>query len=222
VVAPSLEPVMPSHVRPPRVEGQPFTFGLNVGDALSGTRSETRVLACHEAIPGHALQMALASERGDIPRIRRVLAFNAYSEGWAKYAETLPVELGVWDDPYLDLARLRYELFSTTNLVADTGCNLMGWDAGKVAEYCSWSTGDDVTLPRMIPLRCIHTPGQLLGYKIGMMEFDRARAATRRAWGSSFTLPRFHDAVIKHGAVPLTLLLDLALTNTAASSTARP
>jgi len=211
VVDPALEPVMPSHVRPPRVAGQPFTFGLNVRDALSGTRSETRVLACHEAIPGHALQMALASEQNDLPRIRRVLSFNAYSEGWAKYAETLPVELGIWEDPYLDLARLRYELFSTTNLVADTGCNLLGWDAAKVAAYCSWATGDDVTLPRMVPLRSLHTPGQLLGYKIGMLELDRARVAAQKTWGSAYRLPRFHDAVLDHGSVPLTLLQELVL-----------
>jgi uncharacterized protein (DUF885 family) len=155
--------------------------------------------------------MALASELRDLPRIRRVLSFNAYSEGWAKYAETLPVELGVWDDPYLDLARLRYELFSTTNLVADTGCNLMGWDSSKVAAYCSWATGDDTTLPRVIPLRSLHTPGQLLGYKTGMLELERVREAAQRTWGSSYTLPRFHRAVLDHGSVPLTLLKDLVL-----------
>ncbi|MBK5305062.1 MAG: DUF885 domain-containing protein [Frankiaceae bacterium] len=206
VVAPALEPVMPSHVRPPRVAGQPFTFGLNVADALAGTRSETHVLTWHEALPGHALQMALASQRRDLPGIRRVLMFNAYSEGWAKYAETLPLSLGVQNDPFLELARLRYELFSTSNLVADTGCNLLGWDVERVRTYCSWATGDDTRQPRMIPLRSLHTPGQLLGYKVGMLAFEDALTAAQKLWGTGFTFPRFHDAVLNGGSLPLSML----------------
>jgi uncharacterized protein (DUF885 family) len=132
--------------------------------------------------------------------------FNAYSEGWAKYAETLPLALGVQDDPYLELARLRYELFSTTNLVADTGCNLLGWDVERVSSYVAWATGDDTTLPRMSPLRSLHTPGQLLGYKVGMLAFDDALKSAQKQWGIGFTFPRFHDAVLNGGSLPLSML----------------
>src|SRR3569833_1033690 len=52
-------------------------------------------LVFHEGIPGHVWQGDYAQQ---LPLIRSILAFNAYSEGWALYAEQLADELGMYDD----------------------------------------------------------------------------------------------------------------------------
>ena len=54
--------------------------------------------------------------------IRSMLAFNAYSEGWALYAEQLVDELGVYDDfPVGRLGYLQSIAFRCCRLVVDSG-----------------------------------------------------------------------------------------------------
>ena len=57
-------------------------------------------MSYHEGVPGHHLQISIAQESKDIPTLRKLGFFSAYSEGWALYAEQLAGELGVYDhDP---------------------------------------------------------------------------------------------------------------------------
>ena len=51
-------------------------------------------LTFHESIPGHIWQGEYTHK---MPLIRQLLAFNAYSEGWALYAQQLADELGAYD-----------------------------------------------------------------------------------------------------------------------------
>jgi uncharacterized protein (DUF885 family) len=49
-------------------------------------------------------------------------------------------------------------------------------------------------------------PGQALGYKIGMLTILTLRENARHALGDKFDLKQFHNEVLKHGALPLTVL----------------
>src|SRR5690606_40552493 len=48
-----------------------------------------REFMAHEALPGHALQLAHAAGYAGGTRIRRALRSGPFVEGWALYAETL-------------------------------------------------------------------------------------------------------------------------------------
>ena len=65
---------------------------------MSATGRNTRLptLSYHEGVPGHHLQISIAQESKDIPTLRKLGFFSAYSEGWALYAEQLADELGVY------------------------------------------------------------------------------------------------------------------------------
>ena len=89
---------------------------LNVGQLLDSTDHEMQILVYHELFPGHHLQMTIAQETENLPSLRRIITFDAYIEGWAKYAETIPSVHGINDDPRFKVARLRRELISTINL----------------------------------------------------------------------------------------------------------
>jgi len=205
-----LEDSMHTHYTPPSVDGaRPGRFSLNVKSALANPRWELATLCAHEGSPGHHIQLALAQELPLGSAFRRTIVFNAYIEGWAKYAETIPETFGMLDDPYARLGRLRAELYSTVNLAMDTGIHAKRWTRGKAREFFRVNTGVAEEFADAIVDRSFVTPGQLCSYKIGMMSFLGARDNFRKARGAHFDIREFHDCVLRHGALPLRLLDDV-------------
>ncbi len=49
-------------------------------------------------------------------------------------------------------------------------------------------------------------PGQACAYKIGELEILAQRAREQKALGSSFSMKKFHDLLLRTGTVPLAVL----------------
>ena len=182
----------------------PGKFWINLRTTDLHRKYDLPDLAHHEAIPGHVWQGEYANQ---LPLIRTMLAFNAYSEGWALYAEQLADELGVYDDfPVGRLGYLQSLSFRACRLVVDTGLHAKRWTrergvrffvevngskleevASEVDRYCSW-------------------PGQACGYKVGHSEINRQRERAKAALGARYDLKAFDDTVVKGGNVPLDVL----------------
>ena len=73
---------------------RPAIYFINLKDTGDWPKYTLPTLSYHEGVPGHHLQISLAQESKDIPTIRKLGFFSAYSEGWALYAEQLADELG--------------------------------------------------------------------------------------------------------------------------------
>ena len=69
----------------------PGRFWINLRTTDLHSKYSLADLTFHEAIPGHIWQGEYTHE---MPLIRQMLQFNAFSEGWALYAEQLADELG--------------------------------------------------------------------------------------------------------------------------------
>jgi uncharacterized protein (DUF885 family) len=182
----------------------PGKFWINLRTTGLHTRYSLPTLSYHEAIPGHVWQGEYAFK---LPLIRTLLSFNAYSEGWALYAEQLAGELGVYDDdPVGRLGYLQSIGFRACRLVVDSGLHAKRWTrkqaidwfveangsseeevAGEVDRYCSW-------------------PGQACGYKVGHSEINRLRDRARAALGLRYDFKAFNDALVLGGNVPMTVL----------------
>ncbi len=206
LVAPEFEDSQHSCYTPPMAAGaRAGRFSFNLKQSQDRPGWELPVLCAHETAPGHHVQLALAQE-APLCAFRRAIVFTAYIEGWAKYAETLLDDLLV-DDPYARLGRLRGELYSSVNLALDTGLHALRWTPARAAAFFRDNTGVSAAFAQSIVDRCLVSPGQLCGYKIGMLAFLDLRQrfaadlAGRRA---------FHAAVLGQGAVPLSLLNQIA------------
>jgi uncharacterized protein (DUF885 family) len=182
----------------------PGKFWINLRTTDLHRKYDLPDLTHHEAIPGHVWQGEYSNQ---LPLIRTMLAFNAYSEGWALYAEQLADELGVYDDfPAGKLGYLQSLAFRACRLVVDTGLHHKRWTreqgnryfvevngskpeevASEVDRYCSWA-------------------GQACGYKVGHTEIVRQRAKAQAALGPRYDLRDFDDAVVKGGNVPMDVL----------------
>jgi uncharacterized protein (DUF885 family) len=201
----TLEETMHTHYTPPAADGsRPGRFSLNIALAQGNPRWELATLCAHEGTPGHHLQLAIAQELPIASAFRRTVVFDAYIEGWAKYAETIPETHGLLDDPYAQLGRLRGELYSTVNLALDTGVHTKGWSRDQARVFFRDNTGVSEDFAGVIADRCFVTPGQLCSYKVGMMNFLAARERFRGR-----DIRDFHDCVLGHGALPLSVLDDV-------------
>ena len=64
--------------------------------------------------------------------------------------------------------------------------------------------------------------GQACAYKVGALEILALRARAMDALGVRFELRTFHDAVLRHGALPLVLLERVVADWIAREESARP
>ncbi len=167
---------------------------------------ELPALTVHEAVPGHHNQIALQQEL-DLPAFRKyATGFTAFVEGWGLYSEYLGEEMGIYDTPEKMMGRLSYEMWRACRLVVDTGMHAKGWPKERAIAFMKDNTAlTDANIEAEVN-RYISWPGQALGYKIGEIKIRELRAKAEAALGDKFDLPRFHDAVLMQGAVPLSVL----------------
>ena len=182
----------------------PGRYWINLKTPALHSKFSLADLTFHESIPGHILQGEYTRKA---PLIRQLLAFNAYSEGWALYAQQLADELGAYENDLIGKAGYLQALaFRACRLVVDTGIHAKGWSreqgvrffvdvngsnemevASEVDRYCSW-------------------PGQACGYKVGHSEINRQRERAKAAVGAKFDVKAFNDTLVLGGNVPLDVL----------------
>ena len=182
----------------------PGRFWINLRTTDLHRKYDLADLTFHESIPGHVWEGEYSNR---LPLIRSILAFNAFSEGWALYAEQLADELGAYDDFVVGrLGYLQSLAFRACRMVVDTGLHHKRWSreqarrffverngskyeevASEVDRYCSW-------------------PGQATGYKLGHSEIVRLRTNAAAQLGDAFDVKAFNDAIILGGNAPLDVM----------------
>jgi uncharacterized protein (DUF885 family) len=161
-------------------------------------------LFLHEGQPGHHFHIALLQEL-NLPNFRKFGGNNAFTEGWALYAETLGKEMGLYDKPEDYFGHLNDEMLRAVRLVVDTGMHAKGWTREQSIQYMKDTLGyTDVA--KSETERYMVWPGQALGYKIGALKIAQLRARASAALGPKFSLPKFHEVVLGDGTLPLSLL----------------
>lgn len=205
-MAPEVEPGAPgAYGGPGTIDGKvPGKFWINLHTMSNWTTYNLPTLTYHESIPGHVWQGEYTFK---LPLCRSLLAFNAYSEGWALYAEQLAAELGVYDDdPVGRLGYLQSIAFRACRLVVDTGLHAKRWTREQAIQWFASTNGSSVEEVTSEVDRYCAWPGQACGYKVGHSEINRLRAQAQQALGARFDLRQFNDLVVKSGGVPMVVL----------------
>jgi uncharacterized protein (DUF885 family) len=195
------------HYTPPRLDGgRPGTFWFNTERPTAGTGWDIEVVAFHEAVPGHHLQLSRLQLLTDLPDLQRQRSLPVFSEGWGLYAEQLAEEAGLYADDRGLLGSISTSLMRAARLVVDTGMHAFGWSRERALEFFA----EHVPMPREFLAdeidRYVVMPGQALAYLTGKLEILRIREDARKRLGSAFSLPAFHGAVLDHGSLPMPTL----------------
>ena len=196
------------HYFPSTPDGsRPGVYYAHLLDMKAMPKHELEVIAYHEGLPGHHMQIAIAQELTSVPTFRRQAGFGAYSEGWGLYAEWLAREMpGTYQDPYSRFGRLGSEMWRAIRLVVDTGMHAKGWSDEQAVQFFLANSAITEAQARSEVRRYLVLPGQATSYKIGMLKIQDLRRKAETALGSKFDIRGFHDTILGGGALPLTVL----------------
>ena len=195
------------HYTPPRLDGgRAGTFWFNTERPTAGTGWDIEVVAFHEAVPGHHLQLSRLQLLTELPALQRQRSLPVFSEGWGLYAEQLAEEAGLYADDRGLLGSISTSLMRAARLVVDTGIHFYGWSRERALEFLA----EHVPMPREFLAaevdRYVVVPGQALAYLTGKLEIIRIREEAQQRLGPAFSLPAFHAAVLDHGSLPMPVL----------------
>lgn len=174
-----------------------------------------RDLMAHEAVPGHALQLAHAARHEGGTRVGRALWSGTFVEGWAVYAEEVLARHG-WsgdrrEDLALRLVQLKMRLRMIINAILDvrlhTGDITEAEAISLMTQRGHQEEGEAVGKWRRAQL----TSAQLSTYYVGYAEVSDIASDLASA-RPALTERERHDAMLAHGSPPprhLRTLLEL-------------
>jgi hypothetical protein len=183
-----------------------------------------RLLAIHEGVPGHYLQLAWANRTPNLAR--SVFSSGMFAEGWAVYVTQVMMDLGYGDhEPALLLNHWKFYLRAITNTLIDVGIHTAGMTEHEAMELMVGGGFQEQDEARAKWLRARLTSTQLSTYYLGALEMweleekARRRAAVAAGAGATALPPqriaggmgdtpgfdyRAHlESVISHGSPPI-------------------
>ncbi len=186
---------------------RPGVYYAHLSDMKAMPKNELEVIAYHEGLPGHHMQISIAQELKGIPKFRTQAGSTAYVEGWALYTEALAKEM---PNTYVtlgsDFGRLGSEMWRAIRLVVDTGMHHKKWSQQRAVDFFAQNSPAPLETIETEIRRYLVIPGQATAYKIGMIDIQRLRKMAEDQLGDQFEIKAFHDTVLGGGAVPLDML----------------
>jgi len=174
---------------------------------------QLRILAVHEALPGHYLQLWHANRGGRL--VPNALWNGAFAEGWAVYSEQLMLEAGLNHDPRHELGQLKFWQRAVLNTIIDVGLH-----AGNLTEEDALrlllEEGHQTKKVAEEKIRRAQVSSvQLSTYFVGWQQILKLREEQKAAKGDAFDLKEFNDALLSHGTPPLPYLREVFFHNEA-------
>jgi uncharacterized protein (DUF885 family) len=192
---------------PPAADGsRGGSVFVNVLDPQAWGTFEIESLAFHEGIPGHHLQLAIASELEGLPEFRKHIHNSAYAEGWGLYSERLADEMGLYSGAVDRMGVFSADSLRACRLVVDTGLHALGWSRQQAVDFMVANSPMTEAICRPEVDRYILHPGQATSYMFGRLEILRMRSEAQQRQAEAFDVRAFHTAVLDSGSLPLGVL----------------
>lgn len=198
--------------------GAPTFFNVAPLDSLSAEQAESYlqeynrwvlpILAIHEAIPGHYVQLIYSNRSPSL--IKSVFQNTATVEGWAVYGERMMMESGYGDDTAEQwLFYYKWNLREICNVLLDYGVHVQGMSEAEALQLLTHEAFQTDEEARGKWRRVQLTAVQLDAYYAGSSAILALRERLKREQGSQFTLEGFNERLLSFGSAPLSLISEL-------------
>jgi uncharacterized protein (DUF885 family) len=117
------------------------------------------------------------------------------------------------DDPADRLAMLHGALLRNCRFAASVAIHAKGMTVEQVEKRFTTDCHQDAATAHEQAVRATFDPGYF-AYTLGKLQILALRDEAKRKLGDRFSLKRFHDALLSHGAPPLALIHDRVLRET--------
>jgi uncharacterized protein (DUF885 family) len=195
--------------------GAPTFFNVAPLDSLSAEQTESYleeynrwvlpILAIHEAIPGHYVQLIYANKSPSI--IKSVFSNTATVEGWAVYGERMMMESGYGDDTAEQwLFYYKWNLREICNVLLDYGVHVQGMSEAEALQLLMHEAFQTDEEARGKWRRVQLTAVQLDAYYAGSSAILSLRERLQREQGKAFTLEGFNERLLSFGSAPMSLI----------------
>src|SRR5919199_823582 len=166
---------------------------------------DPRPILGHEGIPGHFLQLSIANHLTD--EIRRQHFDNTFVEGWALYGEEMLMREGLYPDQSAAQGQvLRLSRYRAARIGVDVNLHTGHWSFEQAVKYFMEGGGLDREAAAGEAAGAAANPSQKIYYITGKWQIMRLLGKYRDRQGSNFRLGQFHDELISHGSLPVSVL----------------
>jgi hypothetical protein len=165
-------------------------------------RHFNRMIAPHELIPGHYVQLKYAARHPR--RVRALFADPVFVEGWGTFCERLMLDEG-WGGPLDRLAHLKKQLENIARTIVDIRVHTTAVTRDEVIAFVKGDALQDDQFAANMWTRAMTTSPQLTTYYLGYRQVREVYEAERRTLGTRFELRRFMDGMMADGPIPIRL-----------------
>jgi len=192
----------------------------------------TDVVTIHEAYPGHYTQF-LCLNASPANRLEKIFNSYAFVEGWAHYTEQMMLDEGfgpnmpsasglpatgsatAGQSPALVAAKYRLAqsdeaLLRLCRLCCSIKLHCQNMTVDQATRFFQENCYYEEKPAHQEAIRGTFDP-EYLYYTLGKLQILKLRRDWQQQQGRQFTLQRFHDQILSHGAPPLRLLRELML-----------
>ncbi len=166
---------------------------------------DPRPILGHEGIPGHFMQLSIANHLSD--EIRRHHGDNVFVEGWALYGEEMLLRQGLYPADSSSAGQvLRLARYRCARIGVDVNLHTGKWTFDQAVNYFMEAGGLDHEAAEGEAAGAASSPTQKISYIVGKWQIMQLLGSYRDKQGKDFELGKFHDDLISHGSLPVSIL----------------
>lgn len=180
----------------------------------------TDVVSIHEAYPGHYIQF-LHLNASPATQVEKIFTSYAFTEGWAHYTEEMMLNAGFGSvpnpNPEQKLRAAKYRmaqsdeaLLRLCRLCVSIKLHTQGMSVADAAKFFRENCYYEEKPALSEAIRGTYDPGYL-NYTLGKLQILKLREDYKAQEGDKFSLEKFHDELLNHGAPPIRLLREIML-----------
>lgn len=187
---------------------QPTVNSIYINNKYLSESGSIFTTLAHEGFPGHLYQYMFSFKEGHNP-LRRQLAPDGLSEGWATYVEIHSYNYSDLDPGMADLLATNTVLSLLIQARADIGVNYEGWTKEQMSNYLDdYFELDEKTLDELY-IQLIESPGNTLSYICGYLEYVSLEKMVSEALGDNYKMKDFTEFILTNGFVPFSKMKQL-------------
>jgi uncharacterized protein (DUF885 family) len=180
----------------------------------------TDVVSIHEAYPGHYVQF-LHLNASPATQVEKIFRSYAFIEGWAHYGEKMMLDEGFGSAPNptpeqkvraakYRMAQADEALLRLCRLCVSIKMHTQGMSVADAAKFFHENCYYEEKPSLSEAMRGTFDPGYV-NYTLGKLQILKLRDDYKAQEGANFSLEKFHNELLNHGAPPIRLLREILL-----------